>query len=120
MKRAYLIAAIGWLTALAGAAVLASILRPSTFHITWNPAQFLDPLKFFTVGLPAIALVLLTTALFMNRGRPQVAEILVRVAFVILFALSLIAVVSIFGGLIAPAACFTYMATWQIKKSQPA
>ncbi|XUX00566.1 MAG: hypothetical protein TUN42_00895 [Dehalogenimonas sp.] len=108
MKKGYIIAAAAWLASLAVIAIGYSIFQSRYVHITWSLSEFLDPLKFFTVGLPILALVLLYVALLFIQNNQRVAKVLVQLGFAILLILTLTSILSILGLLMAPAAWFAY------------
>ena len=110
MKKGYIIAAAVWLGLLAVIALAYSITHPNEFHINWALSEFSDPLKFVTVGLPILILGLLVGSLALARDHERVARTMVQISFVILLVLSVTAILSVFGLLIAPAAWFAYRA----------
>ncbi|APV43506.1 hypothetical protein Dform_00143 [Dehalogenimonas formicexedens] len=120
MKKGYVIAAAVWLGSLGAIAIGYSIFQSNNVHITWSFAQFLDPLKFFTVGLPILALLLLSGALLIIQSNQRAAKILVQVGFAILLILTLTAILSILGLLMAPAAWFAYQGLGGGEKPKPA
>jgi hypothetical protein len=108
LKKGYIVAAVVWLGSLAVIATGYSIFQSNYVHITWSLSEFRDPLKLFTVGLPILALVFLCLAIPLIRNSKRTAKILVQVSFGILLILTLTAVLSVLGVLMAPAAWFAY------------
>ncbi|PPD58209.1 hypothetical protein JP09_005305 [Dehalogenimonas etheniformans] len=116
MKKGYVTAAAAWLASLAVIAIGYSIFQSRYVHITWSLSEFLDPLKFFTVGLPILALLSLCLALALFHRAVRLSKTLVQISFGILLVLSLTAMLSILGLLVAPAAWFAYQG---IAKNEP-
>ena len=110
MKKGFIIAAAVWLASLAVIAIGYSIFQPRSYHINWSPSEFLDPAKFFVVGLPILAIALLFGSLRLLRNHEQGAKTMVQMAFTVLIILSATAIFSLFGLLMAPAAWFAYQA----------
>ena len=108
MKKGFIVAAIIWLSLLAVVATVGYLiysLGPRSRPISEGLSDLL-PLFIIYFGF----LGFMWLAIELNVDRPETAKTIIQIWFTILFLVSLTAVVSLLGLLIAPAAYFLFQA----------